>query len=598
MKTISLITVILCSCWFRSGGQDLPGETAQSQGWDNPGSTSVTSNTTISGEPFLNAGFEAWTGALPDYWSEVLDRSGDVLNSVRVSMEDSIKAEGRFSVKVESIQPCGGIGHPVSGDVPEAWYVYPVEERAALHYAKENGTSAWFSPHTLVQEDFELFTVDTSTAIRNPEVLRLDNGDLIEIFSACIHPETGSGGAVYMKRNGGEPVMFLNFEGHRTWTRPGIIDMGNKYVLVTSRNGCDGQQHLYATDVSRDFEYTENDRLLFDMPDCNVQSYRMIRLPDGRIVIPIVYAAIENITTGPWYLDILTTTDFYSVTRLNIPRTYKGRGLMEAYPVMQSDGTVAILCRTNQKHLAKLIFNPVEGTLTEAVPTEIVQPEAGSFAMNLSDSSILLSWIANIDLRKVLVMAVSDDNMETWHSYHILMTSAAMGQSMTIQIPYIHQPYVFEDTDGSLVCYFEEVTTTTDINLYKTSSSTWRVNNIANQKNTWQSVSVEKPPAATSLQLLNIIGSCGKACFDQPMVAGYNQIKHLNVKVYPNPVDDILHISSQNRVLSVEIIGMNGTLICKQGESKTLPVKDLPTGIYFVRIRFAEEVVVVKILKI
>ena len=598
MKTSSLITVILCSCWFRSGGQDLPGETAQSQGWDNPGSTSVTNNTSISGEPFLNAGFEAWTGALPDCWSEVLDRSGDVLNSVRVSMEDSIKAEGRFSVKVESIQPCGGIGHPVSGDVPEAWYVYPVEERAALHYAKENGTSAWFSPHTLVQEDFELFTVDTSTAIRNPEVLRLDNGDLIEIFSACIHPETGSGGAVYMKRNGGEPVMFLNFEGHRTWTRPGIIDMGNKYVLVTSRNGCDGQQHLYATDVSRDFEYTENDHLLFDMPDCNVQSYRMIRLPDGRIVIPIVYAAIENITTGPWYLDILMTSDFNSVTRLNTPRTYKGRGLMEAYPVMQSDGAVAILCRTNQKHLAKLVFDPVEGTLTEAVPTEIVQPEAGSFAMNLSDSSILLSWIANIDLRKVLVMAVSDDDMETWHSYHILMTSAALGQSMTIQIPYVHQPYLYEDTDGSLVCYFEEVLTTADINLYKTTSSAWRVSNVANQHNTWQMLSVEKPAEAKSLQLLNIMGSCGKAYFDQPMVEGNDQIIYHNISIFPNPVENMLFILSEEPIINIDLIDLNGKLVSSFRGANSIPVNNIGKGIYFLRLQSEGHVFVVKILKI
>jgi hypothetical protein len=326
----------------------------------------------------------------------------------------------------------------------------------------------------------------------------------------------------------------MNSPDHKTWTSPGIIDMGSKYVLVTSRMGIDGQQHLYATDVSRDFECTGNDRLLFDIENCNVQCYSMIRLPDNSIVLPIVYASIANVTTGPWYLDIITTTDFVTITRLNVPKTYKGRGLMEAFPVRLSDGKIAILCRTNQKHLAKAIFDPVTGVLSEAIPTDIIQPECGSFARNLADSSVLLSWIANIDLRKVLVMAVSDDNMATWQSFHILMTSAAMGHSMTIQVPYIHQPYVYEDVNGELICYFEEVLTTSNINLYKTHSSTFRVNNVANNLNSWQELSVEKPPAATSIQLLNIIGSLGKAYFDQPMVAGFNEFTKRKLKVYPN----------------------------------------------------------------
>jgi hypothetical protein len=194
MKTTSLITVILCSCCcFRVSGQSPLPDTAKNIESSNQETISAT--TSIYSEPFLNAGFEAWTsGALPDFWTEVLDRSGDVLNSVRVTIEDSIKAEGNFSVKVESIQPCGGIGHAVSGDNPGSWYVFPVEERAAVHYAKGNGTSAWFSDHELVQEDFELITADTSTSIRNPEVMRLDNGDFIELFSACIHPENISAG--------------------------------------------------------------------------------------------------------------------------------------------------------------------------------------------------------------------------------------------------------------------------------------------------------------------------------------------------------------------------------------------------------------------
>lgn len=547
---------------------------------------------------FINPGFEEWNGDYPEGWLNVNDTVGNTRGNVRTARETLLRTEGDFSVRLQSIEPFGGISHQVTGKVPEKWSVYPEKGKAAVHYAKENGTSAFFNMHSLVQDDFELpVTGELSTAIRNIRSLRIDNGDYIELFSASTTSETSPHGAVYMKRNGGDPVLFMQLEDHKTWASPGVVDMGSKYVFVSMRIGQDGQQHMYATDVSRDFTFLSNDRLLFDIDNYNIQCYRIIKLDDGTVVIPFVYARHDQIYTGPWYLDILTTTDFISLTRLNAPRTYQGRGLMEPYPVLLSDGTIAIMCRTNQGHIAKAIYNHISNTLSLAFATEIVQPGAGSFAANLSDNSILLSWLANIDMRKVIVMAVSDDDMATWQSFHVIITSEAMGHSMTWQPPYVHQPYIYEDTDGSLVCYFEEVLSASDINLYKTVASGYRIHNVANTTMAWQTLEVAKPEAATLVQLLNIIESEGSALFDQPAVTLLMSSISSGINVYPNPVKDIFYIASGRQVTKIELYTLNGKLLRTYGGANSVSMNDIEQGVYLAKVYRGDEAVVFKIFR-
>jgi|GEM_PF-3186358 len=552
----------------------------------------------IRDDDFLNPGFEEWIEGIPDGWSELIDRVGYTFNNVTVSRELNIKTEGEFSAKVQSVQPFGGISHQVVGYVPPAWNILPQQASAAVLYAKENGTSAFLGEHTLMQDDFLLPVEGAySSAIRNAHALRIDNGDFIELFSACTTSEASYQGSVYMKRNGGKPELFMQYPNHRTWAWPGVVDMGSKYVFVSIRIGSDGQTHLFATDVSRDFNIKWNDRLIFDIDSTNVQCYSMLKISGDTVILPIVYAKIDKVDSGPWFLDVLTTTNFNTVKRLNQPKTYPGRGLMEAYPVLLSDQKVAILCRTNQGHLAKAIFNPTNRTLSSATATDIIQPGAGSYARNLSDNSILLSWLANLDMRKVLVMAVSDNDMSTWQSYHVIMTGEAMGHNESVQPPYIHQPFIYEDWDGSLICYFEEVLTPSEINLYKSVAQNYRITNVAARPNEWQEISIEKPTSTAFVQLVNVIGSMGVAYFDQPATTINIAALPRGLKFYPNPVKDRLNIVYNKPVVEAEVIDINGRLVNSYHGVNEIPMQNIINGIYFIKLSFGKESYVFKVVK-
>lgn len=55
------------------------------------------------------------------------------------------------------------------------------------------------------------------------------------------------------------------------------------------------------------------------------------------------------------------------------------------------------------------------------------------------------------------------------------------------------------------------------------------------------------------------------------------------MKVYPNPVNDILNIETETDIKSVEIYNLQGQKI-KTVLSKQLNVSDLAAGIYMVRV--------------
>lgn len=591
MKARIFIALVLFSCYYVSKGENFQLKRLKYI-YNIPDTIGIN-------DQLIKVGFEEWTDGLPDNWSEIMDQKGKIQNNVIVTPESYLKSAGAFSIKVQSVEPFGGISHPLSNKLPSAWNIYPVSGGAAIHLAKDNGTSAYFSTHQLVQDDFDLFDNQLfSSAIRNVHALRIENGDYIELFSACSTSELSYQGAVYMKRNGGKEQLFLNYSDHRTWTWPGVVDMGSKYVFVSMRIGNDKVQRLFATDVSRDFNTITNDRLLFEIENVNLQCYSMIQLEDGRFIMPIVYADSKQVASGPWLLDVLFTDDFSDVTRLNNPISYPGRGLMEAYPVSLSDGTIAILNRTNQGHLAKAIFNPITNILSDAYPTEIIQPSAGSYARNLKDKSILLSWLADLNMRKTLVMAISEDDMQTWQSFHVMMSGAAMGHNMTDPIPYIHQPYVYEDIDGSIICYFEEVLSPSDINLYKTiSGKDYRIRNVANGNNEWHVIDLDYPLDAKSVQLVNILESNGVAIFDQiPEIERLFTFQS-GISIYPNPFTDLLQIKSDSELSLVEVMDINGQLIQSYEGMKIIPVAELIEGVYLIRVTSGAEIVTFKAIK-
>jgi len=422
---------------------------------------------------------------------------------------------GVQSAKISISNPSAGLRHSIGSANQGLWKSRVYSGKACIHYTKEGGTSAFFSEPIL-------FINSTETSIRNIQALRLDNGDLIELFSASSTPEYNNIGGVYFKRNNGASELFLNDDTVKTWIWPGVIDFGNKYTAVHMKLDYSGVMTLHGVDLDRNFATQTNNRLLFSLNSTNVQAYNFIILSSGRVVIPIVYAAINQVSSGPWYLDVLYSDDNLStVNRLNSPKTISGRGLMEAQPVLLSSGNIAILCRTSLGYLAVATYNPNLNTLSGASLTDICQPQSGSYAKNLSNGDIMLVWntaeeesASSSYPRKIIAMAISSDDMATWHSYHVIGTSESVGDGMVHQSPYIHQPFVYED-NGTLIAYFERVVNSVTISLYKTIGSNYIINNVVNELKSWKDLIFRNPPESTQyVELLSIIHKDGIVYFD------------------------------------------------------------------------------------
>ena len=74
--------------------------------------------------------------------------------------------------------------------------------------------------------------------------------------------------------------------------------------------------------------------------------------------------------------------------------------------------------------------------------------------------------------------------------------------------------------------------------------------------------------------------------FEYPPV-NVEKVEINSTKVYPNPCNEILTVSSENPIESVQILNMTGKLVLekrKLGKNSTLHLQDLPSGMYIVRI--------------
>ena len=81
---------------------------------------------------------------------------------------------------------------------------------------------------------------------------------------------------------------------------------------------------------------------------------------------------------------------------------------------------------------------------------------------------------------------------------------------------------------------------------------------------------------------------------DAPLSVG--SIEKSKVFIYPNPVNDVLNIDSQEAVLNVEIFDLLGNQILVS-KSKTINVGTLQKGIYIVKIETDSETLIEKIIK-
>lgn len=71
-----------------------------------------------------------------------------------------------------------------------------------------------------------------------------------------------------------------------------------------------------------------------------------------------------------------------------------------------------------------------------------------------------------------------------------------------------------------------------------------------------------------------------------------------NPIVFPNPVLDLLNISSKTPVTKVEIIDLNGRILHTYSGSNSIPMTHKPGGLYFVKVYTGLRIVVFKIIKV
>ncbi|AZA50104.1 T9SS C-terminal target domain-containing protein [Chryseobacterium carnipullorum] len=74
-------------------------------------------------------------------------------------------------------------------------------------------------------------------------------------------------------------------------------------------------------------------------------------------------------------------------------------------------------------------------------------------------------------------------------------------------------------------------------------------------------------------------------------------VSNKNLTIYPNPAQNVIHLNTNERVLEIQIININGQTIRTVKDSKQLEVRDLPSGNYFLKISLEKEIVTLKFIK-
>ncbi len=79
--------------------------------------------------------------------------------------------------------------------------------------------------------------------------------------------------------------------------------------------------------------------------------------------------------------------------------------------------------------------------------------------------------------------------------------------------------------------------------------------------------------------------------------SGVQNIANADLKIYPNPVKEILNIETEAKQFTVEIYNIIGKLVTKKVNTKQISVVDLPAGIYMLKFKTNKGVITKKIIK-
>jgi hypothetical protein len=98
----------------------------------------------------------------------------------------------------------------------------------------------------------------------------------------------------------------------------------------------------------------------------------------------------------------------------------------------------------------------------------------------------------------------------------------------------------------------------------------------------------------------NTTNSGWKALVSCDTSVGISDYKSKEIKAYPNPVSDVLNITTEFKMNSIEILDLRGRNIFNRhsnSKSETLNLADLKAGIYFIRVKGQSKSSIVKIIK-
>jgi hypothetical protein len=75
-----------------------------------------------------------------------------------------------------------------------------------------------------------------------------------------------------------------------------------------------------------------------------------------------------------------------------------------------------------------------------------------------------------------------------------------------------------------------------------------------------------------------------------------DEVRNKNIKIYPNPVKNILHIDTNSKIVKGEIFSISGQIM-KTFSDKEINVSKLPKGIYILKLNLKNEIITQKFIK-
>lgn len=71
----------------------------------------------------------------------------------------------------------------------------------------------------------------------------------------------------------------------------------------------------------------------------------------------------------------------------------------------------------------------------------------------------------------------------------------------------------------------------------------------------------------------------------------------VDVQIYPNPVQNVLKVNSNEEILTIQILNSDGRIMGNYGNLKEIEIQHFPSGVYFIQVQTKSEMVSRKFLK-